>query len=525
MIPYHQLMALTTVTVHGQILQPVTNVPAVGTVSFYTLIELRDIVDNIVYAPMTFTATLDVNGEFTIILPATDNPDLQPNNWVYQVWINTDILNTTQYFQIPFVLGIVEFADLTPLEYDPCTSGTGVFPVPGEGPPGPPGPAGPAGPAGPEGPEGPEGPQGPQGIQGIPGPEGPQGPPGEGVPAGGDAGQILAKIDGTDYNTEWIDPPTGGTTSGFVWDGAAYVLDADQSLYVGPSVPGAPQQGDIWFNTTNGTAVVQGFNLATSLPTTVTAGGVAHTKGPWTEIIASTDTPMAEIVLLVQSATGTSGAGLRGTLLDIGIGGAGSEVAIVSNIDIGRTSAPQSYRIPMSVQAGTRIAVRTQSLTPSIVFSVQLAASTAPSFAVYFGGDWIYAGVGTSSQTWGTSTVNSLPTPVSTPGAINTWSAWTQVEASTAARLRYLLILPSGPNAANWSAAPTALFDVGVGALGLETSILDAGAIAFSWNTTELVARIPLLIGVDIPAGSRLSVRYQATDVVQAATASLVGFF
>ncbi len=31
----------------------------------------------------------------------------------------------------------------------------------------------------------------------------------EGVPAGGDAGQILAKIDGTDYNTEWVTPSRG----------------------------------------------------------------------------------------------------------------------------------------------------------------------------------------------------------------------------------------------------------------------------------------------------------------------------
>jgi hypothetical protein len=40
---------------------------------------------------------------------------------------------------------------------------------------------------------------------------GPQGPPGEpgatgpGVAAGGTAGQMLVKVDGTDYNTEWID--------------------------------------------------------------------------------------------------------------------------------------------------------------------------------------------------------------------------------------------------------------------------------------------------------------------------------
>ena len=48
-----------------------------------------------------------------------------------------------------------------------------------------------------------------------PGPAGPEGPPGEGVPVGGTAGQVLSKIDGTDYNTEWRDVhevPAGGTT-------------------------------------------------------------------------------------------------------------------------------------------------------------------------------------------------------------------------------------------------------------------------------------------------------------------------
>jgi hypothetical protein len=46
---------------------------------------------------------------------------------------------------------------------------------------------------------GPQGPAGPAGSQGAPG------APGAGVPVGGTAGQVLAKVDGVDYNTEWID--------------------------------------------------------------------------------------------------------------------------------------------------------------------------------------------------------------------------------------------------------------------------------------------------------------------------------
>jgi len=35
--------------------------------------------------------------------------------------------------------------------------------------------------------------------------QGQKGDKGEGVPQGGSAGQVLAKVDGDDYNTEWID--------------------------------------------------------------------------------------------------------------------------------------------------------------------------------------------------------------------------------------------------------------------------------------------------------------------------------
>ena len=63
---------------------------------------------------------------------------------------------------------------------------------------------------GPEGPQGPEGPEGPQGPKGDPGP---------GVAAGGTAGQLLSKVDGTDYNTQWIDPPSGSDPDAIKKDG------------------------------------------------------------------------------------------------------------------------------------------------------------------------------------------------------------------------------------------------------------------------------------------------------------------
>jgi hypothetical protein len=54
------------------------------------------------------------------------------------------------------------------------------------------------------------GPQGATGATGATGPQGPAGPPGapgQGVPVGGSAGQFLQKIDGTNYNTDWVTVP------------------------------------------------------------------------------------------------------------------------------------------------------------------------------------------------------------------------------------------------------------------------------------------------------------------------------
>jgi len=49
---------------------------------------------------------------------------------------------------------------------------------------------------------------------GIKGDTGAAGLDGQGVPVGGTAGQVLAKIDSTDYNTEWVDATGGGGPGG-----------------------------------------------------------------------------------------------------------------------------------------------------------------------------------------------------------------------------------------------------------------------------------------------------------------------
>lgn len=85
---------------------------------------------------------------------------------------------------------------------------------------GPQGPKGDTGEAGPQGPQGPSGPAGPRGNVGPTGPQGPAGPAGEGVPPGGQQGQIIVSTG--NGGTEWADfpsadvelDPDGGLESG-----------------------------------------------------------------------------------------------------------------------------------------------------------------------------------------------------------------------------------------------------------------------------------------------------------------------
>jgi hypothetical protein len=116
------------------------------------------------------------------------------------------------------------------------------------GPQGPQGIQGEPGPQGIQGIQGETGPQGEQGIQGIQGiqgetgptgPTGPQGatgPAGPGIATGGTAGQILAKVDGVDYNTEWIDNYTSQIKHEVK---AGVALTAGQPVYVTGSTGGS----------------------------------------------------------------------------------------------------------------------------------------------------------------------------------------------------------------------------------------------------------------------------------------------
>lgn len=113
------------------------------------------------------------------------------------------------------------------------------------GPQGPQGEQGETGPAGPAGPTGPQGPKGDTGDTGPTGPQGPTGPAGPGVASGGSAGQVLAKASGTDYDTEWINPPD---PSGFVSYAEAQTLTTAEQTQARENINSMSRLVLLWEN-------------------------------------------------------------------------------------------------------------------------------------------------------------------------------------------------------------------------------------------------------------------------------------
>jgi hypothetical protein len=231
---------------------------------------------------------------------------------------------------------------------------------------------------------------------------------------------------------------------------------------------------------------------------TITANTSAHTKGSWSELIASASANASLLVLLVQDVS--TGAANTATLVDLATGASGSESAIASNIAVGgaiTTTGPTGVctAIPLKIASGTRLSARIQSVvTGGKTATVQAILVDAGDFAT----------APTTVDVIGTDTATSQG--VNFSGASGTW---VQATASTSQAYRAVAIVPSTHSASILGGEFR--FDLGVGASGSEVVF---GFTTASYANNESVQSIPpylSLFGRNIPAGSRLAVRHNIT--------------
>lgn len=170
----------------------------------------------------TVPAAPDDTGAWSLVLPANDDPDLQPTGGTYRI----DRPGRSYYVQLLAAMGTIDLAELTPIPED-----DGEYIV-APGPAGPAGPQGPAGAAGATGPAGDTGATGPAGADGasayevavadgfagteaewlasLVGPQGPAGPAGSAAPTG--EVTIVAGDVALAATTPWAVVASGGGT-------------------------------------------------------------------------------------------------------------------------------------------------------------------------------------------------------------------------------------------------------------------------------------------------------------------------
>jgi hypothetical protein len=230
--------------------------------------------------------------------------------------------------------------------------------------------------------------------------------------------------------------------------------------------------------------------LATTI-TTAVADSVAHTKGAWTEVIASADDDYDGVIVMPFNNLSTNA---RQSLFDIGIGASGSEVVVVANSVAGATSTNGyganrgEYYYPVSIPKGSRVAFRVQSVATSV--SVQFTSA------------WVRTGFSSPSSlvTYGANTATSRGTNLPTD------DTYVELVASTAEEFQGLVGVPL--IATNNTVTAEVTYTVGIGPSGSET-VLDTFLVR-SQNTETggyAFAQYPFVYYGKIPAGSRLAVK------------------
>lgn len=242
----------------------------------------------------------------------------------------------------------------------------------------------------------------------------------------------------------------------------------------------------------------------------ITPSASANTKGSYTQLIASTARQVRTIGLGVLC--NPNGTASKSWLVDIAIGGAGSEVVVIPNITVAATAQYASQRIflrlPFNIPAGTRIAARCQTQ----------AASGETCFVKLTLEDGTVGAAGVDSLNASTST--SLGTAI-TPGA-GSKSSYVQLIASTSRAYNgvFFVFDPQGAAGGN---APWVAMDFATGAGASE--VVFYPDFIFWDNSGHFDGANTPYIPFYIPAGTRIAVRARGGGTSNAMGVSAYGVY
>ncbi len=235
---------------------------------------------------------------------------------------------------------------------------------------------------------------------------------------------------------------------------------------------------------------------ASSIGTAVAAHASANTKGAWVEFSASTPFAAAGFYLL-WSLPGTASS----RLVDVGIGAAGSEVVVLSNLIVagGAGFQREAIFIPLEIPSGARLAVRQQSSTGgqnSELVIVLVAKS-------FHGPGGFHRAV-----TYGANPGDSGGVQVDPGGTINAKGAYSEIAGATTGPTHGMLFL-TGTQGNALMTSGAWLCDIAIGAAGSE-KIVVADLFLLVDSGPDFMVPGAIFFPVTIPEGSRIAVRAQS---------------
>jgi hypothetical protein len=231
----------------------------------------------------------------------------------------------------------------------------------------------------------------------------------------------------------------------------------------------------------------------------------ANTKGSWYQLVASTLFPTSYLMICVRFANSD-----YNYLMDIGVGGAGSEVVIIPNIHFSRSSNTAwntSFTIiPVNIPAGTRIATRAQSSTANKNYQF---------LGGYGGGGFATPSNFSFVDSYGATTASSRGTSIDPGGSAWSYGSWVQMTASTTRAAKGFFLSFGGQGNTNrvdghW------IVRLGMGGAGSEIVMCTMAACSQSLYNADIQPNITAFVPLNIPSGVRLSL--SATSGITDAT-------
>jgi hypothetical protein len=259
---------------------------------------------------------------------------------------------------------------------------------------------------------------------------------------------------------------------------------------------GANTFGTIQANVTGRPAATQG--------TAVTP--VVGSKGLWTQLVASTNDETYGLLININS--NTASAASRNSVIDIGIGAAGSEVVCIPDLLCGNAASyttPGSgvwYYFPLTIKAGTRVAVRAQSTVTTAfrVFVQLMQRPLNPSLIKK----------ATFVQSFGVT----VPTGTAITPGTTAESGWVLL-GTTTRRTWFWQLGAQIPSTDTTHNAGVIHLDLAEGNGTNFTPLVQD--IVFTTSTTESHTNIPITVGCEFPVaeGKNIYVRAQSSTTAE----------